>query len=42
MGEYYLPETILDLESFGYGGANPLTQLQALGQWGIFKSLHDN
>lgn len=32
MGEYYLPETICDLQSFGCGGANPLTQLKALGQ----------
>lgn len=42
MGEYYLPETMLDLEGFGYGGANALTQLQTLGQHGIFKFLHDN
>lgn len=32
MDEYYLPEIMLDLEGFGYGGANPLTQLQILGQ----------
>lgn len=29
---YYLLEIMLDLEGFGYGGANPLTQLQTLGQ----------
>lgn len=42
MGEYYLPETALDWEGFGFGGANPLTQLQVLGQEGLFKFFHDN